>query len=1134
MAGGRTQTINRSICSDSGAGSITKIGGGTLLLMNGGAQNSNFTGGVSLQGGTVRIYNDLALGAANTTVTFSNDPSLSFGATFSLSARPLSLGTGGGTIATFGAFTATVPGVVSGNALTFNGTGTLVLSNNSNSFNGMNIAGGTVNISNNGQLGTAAGAINFSNNGILNVTSTLSLTSSRTVTLGVGGGTINTPTGIFATIAGPLTGATNLNLTNIALGATGTTVFSGTTKAYSGTIVINASTTLRTDTANVMSSTVTPTGDVQVLAGGTFLLNNNSQVIRNLSGAGTITSGTGTLTVASSTPTTFSGAISGSAGFIKSGASSLTLSGNNTYTNGTTINNGTLRIVSSDIGGSRNLGATGTFAVPVNLNISGGGTLAFQPAIGAMALDVGRLINLSGAGGGVSTIDTKTITIPGRITGSGGFTYTGGGLSGIFIPSNVAAPVNDYTGGTTLASAVTVQITQENQLGAVGNINMSGASTLAIQPGGAALSLNAGRIISLSGTGGRVSTLNAKTITLPQRITGSGGFTYVGAGGVTTGTFVPSNTTLGSLNNYTGGTSLLSSVTVVIAQDDQLGATGSFAAPVNLNISDGSTLSFQPVAATMILNSGRLINLSGTGGRVSTSNGKTITIPGRISGTGGLTYIGGGASGTFIPSNTSGGSPNSYTGGTTITNAATVQVLQDAQLGNAAAANGITFNNGTLVMTGSFNSSRNVIMTGNGTLDVAAFNPSFDGLFSGAGILTKLGTGELKLKRAGANTNTGGFIVSAGTLTGNTNTLKGPITNNSHVIIDQSITGAPIAAGLYTSVMSGTGDLVVKATSNVTLTAANTFQGGTTVQTGTLLTNAANRLPPAVNNIATAGAMILQGTSILNLNSFSQTIGDLTGAVGTAINIGTATFSVGSQMGAIPNSGITTTMAGNITGTGGLGPTATFIKKGNSKLVLTGTFNPGGGAGHTEVQGGTLTLTSPGLISSGGVTRIYANSTLEINGGNVVGGITGGTGIGPLATGTLLITSTFTPTGAAIQFMDTITVGPAGNVTYGIGPPTFNTLNVNGNGSNALLTVNTPLTVAAGKVLNVQGSSPVSTGTVDLVLGGLTNAGGTVNVLPNGIIKSSAIPQQSFVNNGILNLAGGLITCPIVGGGIQR
>ncbi|WP_337263408.1 MULTISPECIES: autotransporter outer membrane beta-barrel domain-containing protein [unclassified Serratia (in: enterobacteria)] len=108
---------------------------------------------------------------------------------------------------------------------------------------------------------------------------------------------------------------------------------------YTGDTLINAG-TLRTGAVNTLASS----GAVTVSNGATLDLNGFSQTVDNLSGAGSVATGGAALAANSTADTTFDGVISGTGSLVKSGASTLTLTGNNTYSGPTTVNGGTLQI----------------------------------------------------------------------------------------------------------------------------------------------------------------------------------------------------------------------------------------------------------------------------------------------------------------------------------------------------------------------------------------------------------------------------------------------------------------------------------------------------------------------------------------------------------------------------------------------------------------------------------------------------------------------------------------------------------------------------------------------------------------------------------------------------------------------
>ncbi|MDR0596893.1 MAG: autotransporter-associated beta strand repeat-containing protein, partial [Treponema sp.] len=117
-------------------------------------------------------------------------------------------------------------------------------------------------------------------------------------------------------------------------------------------------------------------------------------------------------------------------------------------------------------------------------------------------------------------------------------------------------------------------------------------------------------------------------------------------------------------------------------------------------------------------------------------------------------------------------------------------------------------------------------------LDTGAYDVAFGGVLTGAGGIEKLGAGTLTL--SGANNYSGDTTVSGGTLAGNTNSLRGNITNNANVEFNQA------AAGTYAGAMSGTGSLTKTGTGTLTLDATNTYGGATNINDGILRLMSAN------------------------------------------------------------------------------------------------------------------------------------------------------------------------------------------------------------------------------------------------------------------------------------------------------
>ncbi|EIL90075.1 autotransporter-associated beta strand repeat-containing protein, partial [Rhodanobacter sp. 115] len=88
-------------------------------------------------------------------------------------------------------------------------------------------------------------------------------------------------------------------------------------------------------------------------------------------------------------------------------------------------------------------------------------------------------------------------------------------------------------------------------------------------------------------------------------------------------------------------------------------------------------------------------------------------------------------------------------------------------------------------------------------------------------------TGTLLL--TGANTYTGGTVVEAGTLAGDTASLRGAIADNATLSIAQASDSS------FDGTLSGHGTLLKSGAGTLTVNGTNPFAGTTTVQAGSLV-----------------------------------------------------------------------------------------------------------------------------------------------------------------------------------------------------------------------------------------------------------------------------------------------------------
>jgi autotransporter-associated beta strand protein len=214
---------------------------------------------------------------------------------------------------------------------------------------------------------------------------------------------------------------------------------------------------------------------------------------------------------------TYAGTMSGSGMLFKSGAGVLTLGAANSYSGGTFIQAGTLRMGHAGAVGAGFVDVDGTwdlngFSVAV-AGIGGDGEIT----LGSGALTVG--------------IDSSTGTFDGVISGAGSLTKRGSGVLSL-------TGVNSYEGGTVLAGGV-LAVSADGSLGSsTGGLTFAGGT---LRLGGA---LSSARAITFESAGSFDT--NGFTATLSGNMTGAGGFTKIGGGTlVLTGT-----------NTYTGGTTV--------------------------------------------------------------------------------------------------------------------------------------------------------------------------------------------------------------------------------------------------------------------------------------------------------------------------------------------------------------------------------------------------------------------------------------------------------------------------------------------------------------------------------------------------------------------------------------------------
>ena len=579
---GKTATISAII---EGSYGFTKTGTGTLVLSG---ANSNLSGNVTILSGTVDQKT----------------------ATTALGTGTLVIGGTGGVNPIF------QTGVNNSNAVQVNAntTGTSIIAANGT-------GSGTV----------MSGAITL-NSANLNVR-TFSAGTSAAVTLsggvtGTGNLLINNlSNGTAATGKVTLSGATINNIGTVTSQGTGPTanVISAVIGAnVTGVIQTNATTGLNLTAVNLYTSNTTITdGTLQISGSGK--LNNG-----NYAGAITVTAATSTLQYSSSAAQTFSGNITGLGALTKDTgtASTLTLSGTNTYTGATTISAGTLRLGAG--------GTAGSLSTSSAISVASGSTFSVnQSDIVTQGTDFSGAA-ISGSGGFMQA-GAGTTTLNAANTFGGGVTIKNGTLESKTTTTTLGT--GTVTMGGTGSTGATYLTGQNNSNAFV--INAPDSGTVAIGANGAGSGFTMSGGISLIGN----LTLQTYNNTISGTIKAGSNFT----GGITgTGNVL--------LNNYGLAANTLAITTSAINNVGSLTLQGTATGDTTISANIGSNVT----SVTQNSATSRLI-LSGTNtytGATTVSAG-TLAVNGSLANT--STTVGTG--GTLQGSGSMGGSVTVQSGG---------------------------------------------------------------------------------------------------------------------------------------------------------------------------------------------------------------------------------------------------------------------------------------------------------------------------------------------------------------------------------------------------------------------------------------------------------------------------------------
>jgi autotransporter-associated beta strand protein len=287
-------------------------------------------------------------------------------------------------------------------------------------------------------------------------------------------------------------------------------------------------------------------------------------------------------------------------------------------------------------------------------------------------------------------------------------------------------------------------------------------------------------------------------------------------------------------------------------------------------------------------------------------------------------------------------------------------------------------NGGTLILDSLSDAegSNNITTSGSGVVQMVGTNSTYVGSTNvNAGTLVAANTGIPQTTVV--NVANGAQFALATDIT--IGALNGPA--GSRVALD--VSKLHVQGGSFSGVISGTAssNLSMDGTGTFTLAGANTYSGGTHVNSGTL------RVGGGFNTIPIASAVTMNASARFDLNGFLVTMGSLAGA--GSVTLGNQGLTVGVLH--TGSNGASTTFSGVISGPGSV------VKEGSGTFTLANNNTYSGG---TLLSGGTLRLAVNDAVPAAGIVTINSG-TFDLNGKDDTIGSLRGAGAVTLGGGTL-------------------------------------------------------------------------------------------------------------------------------------
>ena len=734
--------------------------------------------------------------------------------------------------------------------------------------------------------------------------------------------------------------------------------------------------------------------EIKTASGATLRVGGNGATTGSIANHDVVTSdanGAGTLVFDNLDSQAYSGVISGSGNFVRDVTGTTFFTADNTYTGTTTINNGGTLQLGADVAGGA---ATG-------------GIAAVSPIVDNGALVINR---------------SNDVLLGGAISGTGTLTQQGNGVTTL-------TGTNAYL-GTTTVSAGTLLV-NGNQSAATGATTVLSAATLGGSGTiGGDVTVNDGGILSPGSAGPGTLAINGALNLAPTAVQNwQFGQAYVPGGTYNDLVSVGKDLVLdGTLN-----------VSVPTAP-----AGGSFGPGVyrvynygGALTNNGLELGAMPEGAsdlyvqTSVANQVNLVNTTGvllnywdgTGGAGGAERNNSV-----INGGDGVWELKANDNWTNVTGQMNAPwSNNAFSvfqgapaGTVTVSNASGQVMFSGAQF----AVDGYKITGDTLVT----DTAQTIIRVGDGTAAGAAYTATYDNVIAGTGGIDKTDAGTLVLD--GANTYAGGTTVSGGTLrvsqdanlgaagtgvTLNGGTLQyGAGFDTARQVTVGANNGTIDTHGnlaTLTTDVTGPGKLTKAGAGTLTLTADNSYAGGTAITGGTLQLGTGGTTGSIVGDIANDGVLVANRSNTLALagaisgSGQLQQIGSgttvlsgansyrgLTNVANGTLKAGAAnTFSAASAHTVASGAALDTAGLNQVVGgLANAGTVSLLSAKPGSTLTVHGAYTGQDGVLKLGTQVGTGGI-SDRLVIDGGTAR--GRTTIAITDIGGLGGATTGSGI---------------------------------------------------------------------------------------------------------------------------------------------